>query len=74
VADVGRTTTVLVVAHRLSSVVHADRIVVLDRGRVRAVGTHAELLAHDELYRRLVATQLLPAGRDRATRADHGGQ
>jgi ABC-type multidrug transport system fused ATPase/permease subunit len=64
VAAVGRTSTVLVVAHRLSSVVHADRIVVLDRGRVRTVGTHGQLLARDGLYRRLAADQLIPAGRD----------
>jgi ABC-type multidrug transport system fused ATPase/permease subunit len=45
---------VLTVAHRLSTVVDADSIVVLDRGRVRARGTHAELLATDELYRGLI--------------------
>jgi ABC-type multidrug transport system fused ATPase/permease subunit len=67
VAEAGRTTTVVVVAHRLSSVVTADRILVLDDGRVRAVGTHAELLARDGLYRRLAAGQLLgPADLSRA--------
>lgn len=46
---------VVTVAHRLSTVLDADRILVLEQGRVRAAGTHEELYAEDELYRDLVA-------------------
>ncbi|MFC4066485.1 ABC transporter ATP-binding protein [Actinoplanes subglobosus] len=45
---------VVTIAHRLSTVLDADRIVVLEDGRVRAQGTHADLYASDDLYRRLV--------------------
>ncbi|MEJ5988980.1 lipid A export permease/ATP-binding protein MsbA [Ramlibacter sp. PS3R-8] len=51
----GRTT--LIIAHRLSTVEHADRIVVLEQGRVIESGTHAELLAHGGLYSRLSMLQ-----------------
>ncbi|MCL6613551.1 MAG: ATP-binding cassette domain-containing protein [Firmicutes bacterium] len=56
----GRTT--LVIAHRLSTIRNADRIVVLDAGRVMEQGTHAELLALDGLYSHLIAAQLMARG------------
>ncbi|MEU5873909.1 ABC transporter ATP-binding protein [Glycomyces sp. NPDC047369] len=59
--DAAERTNVLVVAHRLSTVTSADQIVVFDAGLVRAVGTHAELVAKDDLYRDLAASQLLTA-------------
>jgi ABC-type multidrug transport system fused ATPase/permease subunit len=58
---VALTTTVVVIAHRLSTVHSADRILVMDAGRVRAVGTQDELVETDDLYRQLAATQLLAA-------------
>lgn len=53
---------VVTIAHRLSTVIDADRIIVMEAGRVRAAGTHAELLATDALYRDLVtALRIGPA-------------
>jgi ATP-binding cassette subfamily B protein len=57
--QVGRTT--LIIAHRLSSVTGAHRILVLDQGRVIQSGTHADLVLQDGLYRRLVEHQLVAA-------------
>ena len=51
----GRTT--LVIAHRLSTVRHADKIVVMENGRVVEEGTHDDLLAKEGVYARLHAMQ-----------------
>ncbi|MGH3298879.1 MAG: ABC transporter ATP-binding protein [Trebonia sp.] len=59
IAEAASTTTVLVVAHRLSTVTMADRIIVMDAGQVQSVGTHAELVAASPLYAELAATQFL---------------
>jgi ABC-type multidrug transport system fused ATPase/permease subunit len=52
---VGR--TVVVIAHRLSTVRHADRIVVLDGGQIVETGTHDELVQHNAVYARLLTAQ-----------------
>ncbi|MGW0040248.1 ABC transporter ATP-binding protein [Rhodococcus sp. NPDC003348] len=55
IAELARTGAVVTIAHRLSTVIDADTILVMEQGRIRARGTHAELMASDELYRELVA-------------------
>jgi subfamily B ATP-binding cassette protein MsbA len=53
--------TSIVIAHRLSTVMHADKIVVLDQGEVIETGTHQELIANQKLYHKLIQLQELKA-------------
>jgi len=62
--EAAATANVIVVAHRLSTVTAADRIVVMDMGKVRSVGAHADLVDRDELYRGLAVGQLLVSERE----------
>ena len=55
-------TTVIIIAQRIASVMDANRIVVLDDGRVHGVGTHEELLAGDNIYQEIYASQMEFAG------------
>lgn len=59
--DVTRGRTTFVIAHRFSTIAHADRVVVLDEGRVVGLGTHDELLDACPLYATLCRTQFAPA-------------
>lgn len=55
-------TTKIIIAQRIASVEHADRIVVMDNGRINGVGTHEQLLETNEIYREVYESQTVGAG------------
>ena len=57
-------TTKIIIAQRTASVEDADRIVVMDSGRIHAVGTHAELMENCEIYREIYESQNKAGGED----------
>ncbi|MFD7340235.1 ABC transporter ATP-binding protein [Streptomyces violascens] len=61
-ATIGTRCQVLTIAHRISTTIGADQILVIENGRLRARGTHSELMDADATYRRLASQQLAPAG------------
>ncbi|MEU9032784.1 ABC transporter ATP-binding protein [Streptomyces sp. NPDC048383] len=61
IATIGAHCQVLTIAHRISTTIGADRILVMEDGTLRASGTHAELMEGDTTYRRLASQQLAPA-------------
>lgn len=70
--------TVLIVAQRISTILNADQIIVLDDGKIAGIGTHRELLDHCEVYRQIAASQLSeaelhaePAGREGKEAVSH---
>lgn len=60
--------TKIIIAQRVTSVLDADQIVILDDGKVHAIGTHAELLAHDTIYQEIYDSQMKGGGSHGETR------
>lgn len=64
--------TVIIVAQRISTILHADKILVLDDGKIVGQGTHKELLAENEVYRQIAASQLSEAEMNASAGKDAG--
>ena len=69
--EVMRDRTTLIIAHRLSTVMHADLILLMDQGKIVARGTHEALMAESDLYRRLCDLQFDPQLNSQAVHNEH---
>ena len=67
--DAARDATVLIVAQRISTVMHAEQILVLDDGRLVGKGTHAQLMRDCEVYRQIAMSQLSKEELENGTQA-----
>lgn len=56
--------TKIIIAQRVTSVIHTDMIIIMEDGKIHATGTHKELLAHDEIYQEIYRTQMKGDGED----------
>ena len=65
--------TVILIAHRITTIMNADHIIVLDQGRIREQGTHEELLERGGLYRRIYELQTAGIDVEDDDEADEGG-
>ena len=65
----GRTT--IMVAHRLSTIQHADKIIVMHKGKIKESGSHQELLQQNGLYKKLYDLQLVDAQAQQINRANY---
>ncbi len=66
--------TVIIVAQRISTILHADKIIVLDEGRIAGMGTHEELLKNCEIYEQIASSQLSESELKRGKTADNSGK
>lgn len=64
----------IIVAQRISTILHADKIIVLDEGRIAGMGTHEDLLESCEIYEQIASSQLSESELKRGKTSDNNGK